>query len=137
MGTWGMGPFENDGANDWAYSLEETSDLGLVESALDAVIASAGDYLEAGTGEIGLAACEVLACMLGRGLKPDAYSKKVHAWVANVDLEPDAAILAKAQSAIDRIVEPGSELRELWEESNDAGAWRSSVQDLRSRLSRT
>ncbi|MEZ6009289.1 MAG: DUF4259 domain-containing protein [Planctomycetota bacterium] len=42
MGTWGIGPFENDGANDWAYSLEETSDLGLVESALDAVIASAG-----------------------------------------------------------------------------------------------
>lgn len=135
MGTWGIGPFENDSANDWAYSLEETTDLSLVDSTLDEVIASAGGYLEVDQAASGLAACEVLACMLGRGSAPDAYSEKVHAWVSGVALKPDAAVLAKANGAIDRILGAGSELRELWEESEDADTWLSSVQDLRSRLS--
>lgn len=135
MGTWGIGPFENDSANDWAYSLEETTDLSLVESTLDEVIASAGDYLEVDQAASGLAACEVLACMLGRGSAPDAYTETIQSWVSGVALKPDAAVLAKAQSALDRILADDSELRELWEESEEADAWLSSVQDLRSRLS--
>lgn len=135
MGTWGIGPFENDSANDWAYSLDEATDLSVVESALDEVIASACDCLEVDAAASGLAACEVLACLIGRGTEPDAYSEKVHTWVSGVALKADAAVLAKAKSAIDRILGAESELRELWEESEDADTWLSSVQDLRSRLS--
>ncbi len=31
MGVWSHEPFGNDTANDWAYGLEETTDLSYVE----------------------------------------------------------------------------------------------------------
>jgi hypothetical protein len=73
--------------------------------------------------------------MLGRGSAPDAYTEKVHAWVAGVAVRPEPPILAKARSAIQRILGPESELRDLWEESEHAAAWRAGVEELRDRLS--
>lgn len=38
MGTWSHEPFGNDSANDWAYDLEDQSDLSLVVGAIQAVL---------------------------------------------------------------------------------------------------
>ena len=49
MGAWGVLAFDNDDANDWAYGLEGTSDLSLVNEAFRRVEASTGGYLEQDT----------------------------------------------------------------------------------------
>ena len=46
MGAWGHRAFDNDGANDWAYDLEGTSDFSVVESALEQLESVGDDYLD-------------------------------------------------------------------------------------------
>jgi hypothetical protein len=80
-----------------------------------------------------LGACEVLARLLGHPGYTNAYTKKVDQWVSAHKLKPSAALLKRASAAIDRILADNSELRDLWEESDDGHAWRKSVEDLRAR----
>ena len=64
MGTWGTGTFENDGASDWVYDLEETK--APVQFLSDTLKAGLNDeYLESGDAENALAAAEVVAALLG------------------------------------------------------------------------
>ena len=60
MGAWGCDVFENDDAGDWAYGLEDRTDLGLVTETIERVLAQPG-YLEAPDASAALAACEVIA----------------------------------------------------------------------------
>ncbi len=133
MGAWGVLAFDNDDANDWAYGLDEVDDLSLVESAFDAVEA-ADAYLEAPDASNGLAACEVLARLKGNAGYANAYTKKVDQWVTAHPLKPSAALLARANSVIDKILGDNSELRELWSDSDENEQWTASVQELRERL---
>ncbi len=48
--------------------------------------------------------------------------------------ETGSGLLTAAYHALARILEPDSELRELWEESDDFASWESSVQALRTAL---
>ena len=132
MGAWGILAFDNDDANDWAYGLEEVADLSLVELAF-AEVEEADEYLEAPTATEALAACEVLARLMGNSGYKNSYTEKVDQWVNRHPLKPSPAILARADAIIDRVLAPNSELRELWDEA-DAEEWLQSVEDLRSRL---
>jgi hypothetical protein len=132
MGAWGVLAFDNDDANDWAYGLDDVSDLTLVESAFSQ-LEEADDYLEAPTACEALAACEVLARLLGHPGYSNSYTEKVDEWVRQHAIAPSPKLIARAQSAIDRILADKSELRDLWEEG-DASEWRAVVEDLRDRL---
>ena len=133
MGAWGVLAFDDDDANDWAYGLEEVDDLSLVESAFE-VIEEADDYLEAPDASNALAACEVLARLNGKAGYKNAYTEKVDDWVAAHPVKPPAALLSRANSAIDRILSDDSELRELWADSDKNGEWLAAVENLRERL---
>jgi hypothetical protein len=133
MGAWGISAFDNDNANDWAYGLEETADLSLVESAL-AAVEQAEEYLEAPEACHALAACEVLARLKGRPGYTNAFTEKVDQWVAAHPLTPPAALVCRALSAIDRILGADSELCELWGDSDDDAHWLAAVEDLRHRV---
>lgn len=130
MGTWGTGSFDNDTAADWAYELEDAEDLAPVEAALDAVHGE-GDYLDADVAAIGLAAAEVVAALRGHAA-PD-LPENVRAWLAGHPLPVPDALLAETRRAVDTIL-ARSELRDLWDESDEADAWRAAVGDLRARL---
>ena len=132
MGAWGVLAFDNDDANDWAYGLDDVDDLSLVEGAFEAVEGE-DDYLEAPEGSNALAACEVLARLLGNPGYQNAYTEKVDQWVKRNPIKPPPELLARASSVIDRILGEESELAGLWEEAG-ADAWRKSVEDLRGRL---
>jgi Domain of unknown function (DUF4259) len=132
MGAWGVLAFDNDDANDWAYRLDKVKDLSLVESALSHA-EEEGDYLEAPTACEALAACEVLARLLGRPGYNDAYTKTVDEWVARHPLKPAPPLLARATAVINRVLGKNSELRELWDEG-DSTDWLAAVGDLRDRL---
>jgi Domain of unknown function (DUF4259) len=131
MGAWGVLAFDNDDANDWAYGLEKTSDLSLVVSTFAQV--DEEDYLEAPAGSEALAACEVLARLLGRPGYQNAYTERVDQWVKQHPEKPSPALLGRASAVIDRVLADKSELRELWDEG-DSEEWLQAVEDLRGRV---
>lgn len=134
MGAWDTGIFDNDTACDWACGLKDAHDRALIERTLDAVLDVGDDYLEAPEAEEALAAAETLARLLGRGGVRNAYTEAVDAWVAAHPGRPSPELLDKARRAVARILGADSELRELWEDSDDADAWRQAVEDLQARL---
>lgn len=132
MGTWSHEPFGNDTASDWAYGLVEQKDFSLVARAIQDVLDNGSDYLDADLAVEAVAAAEVLAKALGRGTQTDAYTEEVDAWLKSVAAKPSSELLSKARDALNRIMGPDSELRELWEESDDFESWESSIKALQS-----
>lgn len=108
------------------------SDLSLVALAFSQV-EDADDYLEAPEACEALAACEVLARLMGRPGYRNAYTEKGDVWVEQHPLTPSPALVDRATSVIDRILAGNSELRDLWDEG-DPTEWRQAIEDLRSRL---
>jgi hypothetical protein len=134
MGAWSVSSFGNDDAADWAYELEAAEDLSPVEAALDRVLSTGPDYLEAPDAAVALAAIEVLARLRGKWGERDAYSEPVDKWVECAKVPVSADLVAKAQRVIERIVADDSEIKELWRESDEFNNWLQSVQDLQARL---
>jgi Domain of unknown function (DUF4259) len=134
MGAWSHEPFGNDAACDWAYGLDDVGDLSLIEAALAAVIEDDADFLEASTAEEAIAAAETLAHVLGRGTQKDAYTEKAMAWAKALGETPSPALRNKARQALQRILADGSELRDLWQESDAFAEWERSVRALQSAL---
>ena len=83
---------------------------------------------------IALAAIEVLARLRGHPGESTPYTEAADAWVASTQVKPYAELVGQAVAVISRITGPDSELNELWEESDEYGAWRASVADLLSRV---
>jgi hypothetical protein len=134
MGTWSVDPFGNDDAADWAHELEDAEDLSPIQEAIDAVLAVGDAYLEASEASIALAAIEVLARLGGSPGEKSAYTDVVDKWISSTGLKPTVELLDKAQAAIVRILAEDSELKELWEESDEFDSWLASVDDLRARV---
>ena len=130
MGAWSHEPFGNDTACDWAYGLDEQRDFSLIAKAIQAVLDNGSDYLDSDLASEAIAAVEVLAKALGRGTQTDSYTEKVDTWVKAIAAKPPQDLLAKANGALTRIMGTDSELKELWEESDDFGSWESSIKAL-------
>jgi hypothetical protein len=134
VGVWGELVFDNDTANEWAYQLDGVRDLSLVEAAL-AEVENVGDaYLDAELACSALAACEVLARLLGNFGYRSSYTANVDAWVASHPRKPGRALLDRAASAIRRVASGKSELREHWAAAHAEASWRDAVEDLQKRL---
>jgi septation ring formation regulator EzrA len=134
MGAWDTDPFGNDTACDWAYSLEESENLDLIEETL-AKIEDAGDeYIEAPDAEEAIAAADTLARLKGKFYVKNSYTEAVDAWVEEQQLDVPQDLVDLAVHAIERIQVEPSELRELWEESDDYKTWKKHLSDLKKRL---
>ena len=129
MGAWGVGNFDNDDAADWAYELTESDGTGVLMAALEE--AGVAGYLEAPVACIALAAAEVVAALLGNPGK--ALPDEMRKWVAVNDVEVEHDLLSLSRAAVKRVKED-SELRELWQDSNDFEQWLSLQDDLIKRL---
>ena len=130
MGAWGVGTFENDDAGDWVYRLEEAEDVGLLTEALRPA-ADPGGYLESSTCSEALAAAEVVAALAGRPA-PD-LPEEVQSWVKAHRERVSGELRQLALRAVDQVA-GDSELKELWEESDEMAAWSDRMQELRGRL---
>ncbi|WP_342116300.1 DUF4259 domain-containing protein [Pseudoduganella sp. OTU4001] len=138
MGTWAIGPYGNDFAQDWLEDLQESKDLYFIEDTLNNVLqAETTEYLEAPFGAEGLAAVETWARLLGKGGASDGDSERADAWVADVlpKFKMRTDIADKAVRALDVVLSEGSELRELWQDSEHYDDWRASVAEMQRRLS--
>ena len=88
-------------------------------------------YLESPESSAALAAAEVIAALLG---KPSAsLPDDAKECVGRLSFKPDEELLSAARKAVER-VKTDSELKELWDESDDAAQWQATVEDLAARL---
>ena len=134
MGAWSADAFGNDDACDWAFGLENANDLSLVESTLDTVLSHGTEYVEAPEASEALAAIEAIARLQGNWGERNAYTEPVDEWVEKTKLQPSAALTKKAHLVIERILAENSELKELWQESEEYEAWQAFVAELKSRV---
>ncbi|KRD34374.1 hypothetical protein ASE35_11750 [Lysobacter sp. Root916] len=133
MGAWGIGSFDNDHASDWLLDLIEGEDLAPMRAAIAQVLAE-DDYLDSDLAVEALAAIEVLAATLGRPTAAIQDEAEFQAWLAELQLQGDPSLVPEALRALERILAPESELRELWEETEDYEDWCADVARLRSHV---
>lgn len=128
MGTWDIGPFENDMAADFACTLDETASdkrEDLVRATLSRTI-RARDYLESPEGAEAVAAAALIAAQCPGGDPISAsYGPDEPLPTFSDDLRPLAA------QALDRVVGEKSELADLWDETLSGPKWRHCVNRLR------
>lgn len=134
MGTWSIHAFGNDEAADFAIELSESSDLDLIQSALEDVIA-ADEYLEAPEADRGIAAAAVLALLNGQEI-PGTLDEALSTWVKSQTTKPGSALLTKAQVVIERVLSENSELAELWIESDEYESWQDGLRLIKASLGR-
>lgn len=132
MGAWGAGPFENDAAGDFVAEMthREDSNDGIVE-ALQHVV-DAEDYLEVDEGGSAIAAAELVAAALGRGL--ETMPKSLVLLVERLRPRADAELAKLAARAVERVTGDASEVAELWAENGPDNEWQPFVASLRERL---
>jgi len=133
MGAWSIHAFANDDAADFAAELESGESAEPLSRAIAAVDGQAG-YLEAPAAARALAAAELVAAGLGRPCSALEGEVSASAWFERTRFVPPPALVEQARRAVDRVMADDSELRELWEDSADAGAWKAEVTGLRERL---
>ncbi|MER7110035.1 DUF4259 domain-containing protein [Streptomyces sp. NPDC000229] len=128
MGTWDIGPFQNDTAADFAHTLDETAE-GERENLVRATLARAvrsGDCLESPEGDEAVAAAALVAAQCPGGEPVCAVFGPDEALpVFAADLRPFAV------EALDRVVAEGSELAELWDDTPEGPRWREVIGRLR------
>jgi hypothetical protein len=131
MGAWEIGSFDNDDALDWLAELEECEDEAVLAETLRAVTDLGDGYLEAPEASEGLAAAEIIAALKGRPVVN--LPENARAWVeAHRELEV-SELVPMAREAVER-VRGESELKELWDESDEAPKWYGTLDDLERRL---
>jgi len=118
MGAWGYKNFENDTALDWISEFSESPDI----SNIEAYILEQEEFLDSDESSIGLACAEFILSQLKSDYQdniPSGYD------LENIKLNISKEIVKKAVASIEKILyfDEHSELRELWEESDDYDNW--------------
>ncbi|MFE2556099.1 DUF4259 domain-containing protein [Streptomyces sp. NPDC059352] len=131
MGTWDIGPFDSDTAADFSYRVDEAhaeKKAEVLRAAFREVTATGDDYLDSDLAVEAIASAALVAAQCPGG-EPvtTAYGPKEPLPELPAELRPLAV------AALDRVLEPDSELLELWEES-DGEEWKAGIRKLRAVL---
>ncbi|MGW6571140.1 DUF4259 domain-containing protein [Streptomyces sp. NPDC054945] len=131
MGTWDVGPFDNDTAADFSGDLDEAPEgerESLIRNALVRTI-DTRDYLDQDIAVEAVAAAALVSAQCPGG-EPvtTAYGPDLPIPQLPADLRELAV------QAIDRVLTEPSELMELWGETDTAGPWRGTIVRLRTSL---
>jgi len=122
MGTWDVGPFDNDTAADWCGDLDDAAPeqrAVLIRDALSRVAAHGDEYLDSDDAVEAIAAAAIVASQLPGGTAINTpYAPDFLLEGGTVEVSDD--VPAIAVRALDRIVEKDSEWRELWEEAEES-----------------
>ena len=122
MGTWDVGPFDNDTAADWCGDLDEAAPeqrAALIRDALSRVAEHGDEYLDSGDAVKAIAAAAIVASQLPGGTAIQThYAPDFLLEGGAVEVADD--VPAIAVRALDRIVDEDSEWRELWEDAEES-----------------
>ncbi|MGW4232470.1 DUF4259 domain-containing protein [Streptomyces sp. NPDC004980] len=128
MGTWDIGPFDNDTAADFGGDLDEAPQEDR-ESMIRGVLrraAGSADYLDVSDGERAVAAVALVVAQHPDG-EPACSNYGPSAPLP--ELPADLRVLAV--DALDQVVSDRSELAELWAEAAKWSRWRRDITRLR------
>src|SRR5215203_1270044 len=128
MGAWGTAAFDNDEASDSVYDLEKHG-IEAIESALTNAMTATD--LQMPDDVDAIAAGEVIAATLGRPAPDVRDDILLLAGGLAGQVTRDHA--TQAQAAAERVL-AGSEVADLWAETDSNGEWRGLVEDLIQRL---
>jgi hypothetical protein len=134
MGTWHVGPFDNDVAMDFFDEIEETPDEQIparLSSVLTAVAERPG-RVELAEGHLAVAAAGLVAAGRSRGAATGNPS--VDDWLAAHHPVTDVACARLALAALDRVSGPNSEWMDLWAATDSRAAVEERLEDLRAVL---
>ena len=137
MGTWGLGPFDNDTAADWAADLDDAAPAQrptLIREALTAAVDSV-EYLDGDDAAVAVAAAAVVAATQPGGPELDNNYGPDADTLTSLRLEPDLRVLANR--ALLRALDEESEWRELWEEAGQYDEARRALDPVLSALDET
>lgn len=130
MGTWSAKPFGNDTALDWLEKLcIHKSGASIIANSIEQVI---NNYDGCSTkAEEALAAISIVAAATNQSVK--GTSQKAKAWVIQTGYVPSMEIIDKSLEAI-RTITSGSELYDLWEDTESLNTWLKDTEKLKTRL---
>jgi hypothetical protein len=133
MGAWSEENFGNDDACDWAYDLEKSKGTEVLMSPINTILINT-DYLEAPECCTALAAAEVIVASITKDYSriPENTQKWLNKKQGLIfgslpEITKEHALLAK--QAVEKIL-IDSELKELWQETEDFTKW----QDIQKKL---
>jgi hypothetical protein len=128
MGTWDIGPFDNDTAADFAGDLDEAA-VEERESMIRSVLkraADPADYLDAPDAERAVAAAALVVAQ-----HPDGEPACSIYGPSEPLPEFPTDLRTLAVDTLDQVVAELSELAELWGEAADGPKWRQDITRLR------
>lgn len=130
MGTWSAKPFGNDTALDWLSDLtKQKNGASIVANAIEQVINS---YDGCSTkAEEALAAISIIAASTDQSVK--GTSQEAKAWIIQTGYVPTREIIDNSLEAI-KAITSGSELYDLWEETESLKTWLKDTEKLKERL---
>lgn len=135
MGAWGHLNFENDTALDLVYEIEEKG-ADRIKNAIEAINSREEDaFLDSDLCSEALAAIEYIAAVKEKA--SEDFPEDAEEWLTPANKENLLAIrnlIPKSKQAIDRI-QHNSELKDLWEETEDFNEWTKVLEDLSTRIS--
>ncbi|MFC8507407.1 DUF4259 domain-containing protein [Streptomyces sp. NPDC057411] len=131
MGTWDIGPFDNDTAADFSARVDEAAaadKAAVLLAAFREVTETGDDYLDSDFAAEAVAAAALVAAQCpGGDAVTTAYGPDERIPALPATLRPLAV------AALDRVLGEDSELLELWEESGGE-EWKAGVLRLRAVL---
>lgn len=132
MGAWGVGNFENDIALDWVHELEEFDNLSLIDKVISDALEE--EYLDSDLGCEVLAAVETVARLLGNFGGNSSDNKDIDNWVRTHTFKVSTKLLENSKKVLKHVLSDKSELKELWEETEDYQEWLAEVTNLEKRI---
>ncbi len=125
MGTWGVGPFENDNAQTMIKEITEDAEPAkIIERIFSTVIETGDAYLEAPPAQAAIGAAQILTLKKTEAEKTDVTA------LMSISHDLQNRFTQQARDALHRILTPSSELLELWEESKDIALWKETIEKL-------
>ncbi len=131
MGTWEIGPFDNDDAMDFFDEVEETPDADVppkLRKTLVAIVERPGQ-VELHEGHVAVAAASLVAA--GRSRVAATGNASVDAWLSAHRPAVTAEDQRVALAALDRVTGPDSEWMTLWSSSPVSAALEERIAALR------
>ncbi len=130
MAAWGYYNFDNDTAADFAEDFKAEPSADMLAQALAAV--ADGEYLDADVANEALAAAEIVAAILGKPARN--FPADLLGIIPRLTISHVEPLRRPAQHAAMAVLREESELRELWEDSDEFDNWQGLQRQLLKRL---
>ncbi|WP_433516293.1 DUF4259 domain-containing protein [Nonomuraea sp. CA-143628] len=137
MGTWDVGPFDNDSAADWCGDLHDAAPEqrpALVRKALKVVVGRTR-YLDSDEAVEAIAAAAIVASQRSGMPITSPYAPDFLLEGGRVEINDE--LVALAVRALDRLMGEDSEWLELWEESGSSPEAVAVIEGIRGALGST